>query len=94
MSDPMLSYISSYLASHPRPHSSSLGSTGGSSATEHSGSVELATNMRSLLVAWEDLEIEKPIGRGSFGTVRRTCSCRQVAGHQSMHAQSAEPSGR
>lgn len=61
----MLSYISSYLASRPRTpsaHQVLPDSNSGNRAALH-GDQQLWE------VQWEELEIERPIGRGSFGFV-------------------------
>jgi len=73
-SDPLLLYISSYLASQPLG-SPSLASNGSSSGTTSSNAtaqpLSPATHMWPL--QWDELAIEPPIGQGSFGTVYRAC---------------------
>ena len=69
-SDPLLSYISSSLASRPRTASAasaapSAGSSGLSAAG--SGAIALHPEARQWELQWGDLAIERPIGAGSFG---------------------------
>jgi len=70
----MLSYISTYLASHPR----TTATTAQSYATSNtaSGSNNTAPSSRALSaearmwqVDWSELHVERAIGRGSFGCV-------------------------
>lgn len=85
-SDPVLLYISSYLASHPPsrpvplatdPHlgsssGSSIGNSSGRANSSGSGSaLPLSPEMHMWQLQWEELEIERPIGHRSFGAVYR-----------------------
>lgn len=71
----MLSYISSYLASRPRTPSLSPSPArapepaSGGSGGAGSGAVALRGEEQMWEVRWEDLEVERAIGRGSFGWV-------------------------
>lgn len=64
--DPLLTYISGYLAS--RPHRSPA--PGASRLAMPSGEMSaLPADVQQLCVDWDDLELERAIGRGSFGRV-------------------------
>lgn len=72
----MLSFISSYLGSHPQAATqpqlaqSALPLEGsGSLAGPSSGALALRTDARLWEVQWEELTIQSLIGHGSFGSV-------------------------
>ncbi|KAI3432561.1 hypothetical protein D9Q98_004110 [Chlorella vulgaris] len=91
--DPLLSYIASYMASRPAQPSSNSGGlpspavatrnwpaddapprgldSGGSAVTALSAtsSSALRADVQQWAVQWSDLQIDRPIGRGSFGWV-------------------------
>lgn len=62
--DPVLSYIASSLATI-KPYQRSV--TGGS---DYSASSGLPDDMSQWLVEWDEIRLEHPIGKGSFGWVR------------------------
>ena len=71
-SDDMLSFISSYLTTHPRSMTSSQPAalaSGGTSRSSGSGAIELRTDARLWEVQWPELTILRLLGRGSFGAV-------------------------
>ena len=71
-SDEMLSFISSYLNTHPHSalHSGSAAlASGGTSQSSGSGAIELRTDARLWEVQWPELTILRLVGRGSFGAV-------------------------
>ena len=66
--DPLLSVVFSYLASHPRSSGSGAaalarGRSGGS------GAYPLSPETQMWQVEWGELQIRRPVGRGSFGAV-------------------------
>ena len=76
-SDPVLSFVTSYLgtrastASRPEgqePLAIASGGTG-TSSTGGSGAIELRTDARLWEVQWPELTLLRLLGRGSFGSV-------------------------
>lgn len=71
--DPMLSYISSYLASQPHPLTPSAeqepAHDSGYKNSGSGGSVALRQEEQLWEVQWAELEVQRSIGRGSFGWV-------------------------
>lgn len=68
----MLSYISSYLATRPLAAHSGTTQVHAASAVplpKASASGVLQPEAALWEVRWEELSIERPIGRGSFGVV-------------------------
>lgn len=61
----MLTHVSSYLASQQPPVATASGPSSGGG----SGGLELRTDARLWEVQWEELTIQRCIGRGSFGSV-------------------------
>lgn len=74
--DQLLSYISSSLASAPSSRRRRPASPGALQPTRasstHSGlsSGSLPAEVQQWEVQWEDLQVERAIGRGSYGRVR------------------------
>lgn len=70
LSDPLLTYISSYVASRSSLPTR-LSPPGAAPGSGGSGSVGAALHSDEQVweVQWEELAIERPIGRGSFGDV-------------------------
>lgn len=74
--DPLLAYINTYLASHrssasaptPHPGSASGGSRGGVSSGSGTAA-GLPTEADMWHLQWDELEVERQVGRGSFGAV-------------------------
>ncbi|KAI7838582.1 hypothetical protein COHA_007653 [Chlorella ohadii] len=82
MRDPLLLYISTYLASQPssrsapralpqHPGSGSGGSGGGVSSSSGGAGQALSPEANMWQLQWGELEIDRQVGRGSFGTVYR-----------------------
>lgn len=76
----MLSYITSYLASRDRQQAAIL---------PPSANDQLRSETRQWAVDWEELQIERPIGRGSFGWV--SAGWVQWASASRYHALSDQP---
>lgn len=66
--DPFLSSINSQLAASREPLT---GSAAGQLASKGRADPSLAAEMQLWSVRWQDIQLEQPVGRGSFGWVRR-----------------------
>lgn len=71
-SDVVLSFVTSYLGTHPRASSQSAAAAlapEGTNAASSSRGIELHTDARLWEVQWPELTILRLIGHGSFGSV-------------------------
>ncbi|KAL4444223.1 hypothetical protein ABPG75_011960 [Micractinium tetrahymenae] len=70
--DLLLSYITTKLATMPQPQpprALSAGSAGGGGGGSSSNGRALPEDMQRWVVRWDELQLEAPIGQGSFGWV-------------------------